>query len=150
MEKLKIEFSKQIKIPNFIQSKNNNFSIINIFAIYFILLSKIISNDFEIIDELNKFFLLFREYLNLVGWEMVEKYNSSQIESFQLEKIFEFTEYNFISFLPDFLDNFLRIFIFLPDFEMKKDFDYYSDIALNFSNWLYTNNLTNLKLKQQG
>lgn len=140
-------FNNFDSIKDYFNFNDNDFlTIDDIFAAYFILLSRIIKSFPKIyIEEINKFFLLFREFLNLTGWEYLEKFKRYKLEFYENDENFEFTQFNFIRFIPDFIEKFLTVFLKIPDFQLTFDTLFYSGIALNFCKYLYNENLTNLK-----
>ena len=100
-------------LPNEIIKVYVNESIDEIFIIYFVYFSRIIKYDEKLINEVIKILILFREYLNIKSVvinyiENIIKYN---IEKFHIIPEKKFTEYNYIRFIPDFVEEFLQIIL---------------------------------------
>lgn len=121
-------------------------SIDDIFMEYFILVSRVINRQESLINDFNRFFILFREYLNLDGWDSLFRYLNHEIEDNNSKEYPEFTQNNYICYIPDFVEKFLTVFMMIPDFLKENNIDDYRDIASNFCNFLHVNDFTNLKV----
>ena len=144
MEKYRNLFSEKIKIPE----PESGISIDEIFTVYFILYSRVTNSD-KFITQILNFILLFREFINTIGWDF---YKKNMILEFSKEEIKSdfFSGNDFINFLPDFVNDFLSCFSKIDE----NKFGFYDnpleleDLCLNFFNWLYNNNFTNLKISR--
>lgn len=130
----------QVKIPKPNDSRN---SIDNILSIYLILFLEVTKDRF-FLDLLVKFVFLFRNYLNLSGWD----HNKFLHEYGLLDKFEKRGEYcanNNCEQVPELINDFVSTFIELdPSFAGElKDL---TDITQNFCYWLYINSFTNFKL----
>lgn len=150
LDKYQKIFSNETNLQEFIANKmkdiDENFSIDDIFIIYFVGLCKVIERNRDTIYILNRFLILFHEYLNLVGWDLLRLYKNFQIENYSVKCGYEFTQHNFISYIPDFINDFISVFLSIPDFQANNNMDAYKDFSINFCNYLYNNKLTNLKI----
>jgi len=140
------DFSYLNDHKNFNESEFLNID--DIFAIYFILLGRVIKGFPNIyIKEINKFFLLFREFLNTFGWEFIEKYRKFKLEFYEYKNNKEFTQYNFIRYIPDFVENFYSIFLNIENFGLVFEMCFYKGILLNFCKYILNCGFTSLKIE---
>lgn len=131
----------QVKVPKPNEKENQKLN--DVLAIYSLLLLEITGNT-HFIDVLIKFIFLFREYLNLVGWEHNKYlYQNGLVEKLNFNG--DFCSINTCEEVPELVNDFTTIFI-----EMDEEFSYFAkdikDVAQNFCHWLYINELTNFKL----
>jgi hypothetical protein len=103
------------------------------------------------ISDLNKlvvkFVILFREYLNIVGWDYKKnfiKYNVAV--PFSLNG--SYTQCNECEDLPDLINDFISVFIQMEPNMFDLNLKEFMDIIKNFYNWLFVNNLTNFKITE--
>lgn len=128
----------------------NSLTIDDVFIKYLILFKQVVKDE-ELLEEAILFVILLREFLNISGNDLLQKYLKFNIIPFDsnLNKGF-YTEKHGPQFIPEFINNFLDIFLnifnltnFVEDCKEK-----IKSISFNFCNWLYSNNLTNCKLVQ--
>jgi hypothetical protein len=117
----------------------------NILAIYLILLVEI-TRETIFTQLVVKFIFLFREYLNLVGWDHFKYLEDFGLVN-QLMVKGEFCSFCSCEELPEMVNDFVAVFLecdvrLAPE---KKDM---ADIVLNLCNWLFINNLTNYKVNR--
>ena len=114
---------------------------------YFVLISKS-AEDETFLDTIVLFFVLFREYVNIVGWDFKMSYFNFEI----CEKNFKNEYYstcNDAEDVPEFINEFFKIFF---QMEIFKDFfseylnEKFFDIVKNFCSWLYINKYTRLRI----
>ena len=140
IEKKKKENTNLLPLPE------SNPCIDDIFINYFILFSKIVKFQ-NLFDSVALFILLFREHLNINGWDLNHKYISFGFIN-QINKFGLYTQLNTCHFIPDLVNDFIEIFVNLDIFNfisisIKKDM---IEIVNNFCSWILLNKYTNLKL----
>jgi hypothetical protein len=148
LEKYKNLFSKGIEIPK----PDSGIIIDEIFLVYFILIYRVANYEI-LIEKILNFILLFREFINCTGWDFYEKnmiLNDLYYEDIEINKIKSncFSENNFIDYLPDFINDFIQDFLNIDEdkFGFNENFKEIEDLSMNFFEWLYNNNFTNLKI----
>ena len=131
----------QIKVPKPQEIEKQKIN--NVLVIYLILLVEVTrTNCF--MELLTKFVFLFREYLNMMGWEHIKYLNQyGLVQGCNLSG--EFCEENTCEEVPELVNDFTTIFIEL-DYEFSLYAKDIKDITQNFCYWLYINELTNFKL----
>lgn len=117
----------------------------NILIIYLILLVEI-TRETIFTQIVVKFIFLFREYLNLLGWD-----HFKYLEDFGMINEFsakgEFCTTCSCEELPEMVNDFVAVFLEC-DARLASEKKEMADIVLNFCNWLFINNLTNYKVNR--
>ncbi len=130
---------QNISIPNSAYTLN----IDTILIIYVVLLIKV-KADPSFIKKVTKFLFLFREYLNLMGWDFMMVLQDYGLVNY-IDKTQLFCAVNNCEEIPELLNDFVTVFL-----EMEEDFssekNEISDLAENFCYWLYINDLTPYKI----
>jgi hypothetical protein len=130
---------QNISIPK----PGNNINVDTILIIYVILLMKV-KPDQRFIKKVTKFLFLFREYLNMMGWDFMEVLKEYGLVNF-FDKNQLFCSVNNCEEIPELLNDFVTVFL-----ELEKEFacekNEISDLAENFCYWLYINDLTPYKI----
>ena len=139
LDKYKILFSNKIFIP----PSQLFLSIDEILMVYFILFSKVTVEN-KLIELAITFIIYFREYINIYGWGFYEGYIKHGL--FEREnKQKTFSENSFIQYIPDLAYDFIIIFLKIPNLNSVDNIIHIEDICKNFCNWLFVNDLSNLK-----
>ncbi len=128
-----------IRIPR----PGDKFSIDNVLAIYIILLIEVTKGTI-LFDRLIKFIFLFREYLNLFGWDYLKNlYDFRILNNINMDG--DFCSSNNCEEIPELVEDFIAVFLDIdPSLTpLRKEF---IDIAHNLCNWLFINGLTSYKL----
>ena len=112
-------------------------------SIYIIYFAEVDSN-MELVRLNLLFCVLLRIYLNTTGWDHIRKYVSSNM-SVNYTYSGSFTEVVDCTFIPDLINTFISVFIKL-DKKFHIDEKKLNELAFNFCNWLFINNLTNYKV----
>lgn len=144
LKKYKVLFSQKITIP----SPHSGINIDEIFTIYIILFSRV-TNSEKLLEKILWFILLFREFINSIGWDFYERNMLREFEKIQ-KNLKLFSQNDFIDYLPDFINEFLDQFLFIDEnkFGFSENLSEIEDLAINFFNWLFNNNFTNLKISK--
>lgn len=137
------EFLKIDLLNITVPKSEQNLNIDTILIIYAILLIKV-KSDFNFICTVTKFIFLFREYLNMIGWDYIKNLQDYGLcERTDFSKLF--TIYNNCEEIPELLEDFGEVFLEIDSVFSIEKFKI-SDIAENFCYWLYINDLTPYKL----
>jgi hypothetical protein len=133
---------EKIKIPNLTDKET---TIDNILAIYSILIIEVTRGKY-FIDIVVQFVFLFREYLNLFGWDHFRYLNQYGLyDNIIIEG--EFCTKCNCEEIPNLVNDFICHFLELDEnFTTNKR--EIIDITQNFCNWLYIYGLTNYKLSK--
>jgi len=141
LEKYKLIFSNKIFIP----PAQLNLSIDEILVVYFILFSKVI-NDNTLIEIAALFIILFREYLNIYGFDFFKNFKKFGLFE-EIKSALLFTQNPFIHYIPDLAEEFVYIFLQIPEVTLiVGDLEKLESLCKNLCNWLFVNELSNLKL----
>lgn len=112
-----------------------------IYLIYFI---KVTRSD-TLVDQVVKFIILLREYINLIGWDYKKLFMEYDVKvDFNYKGAY--TSYNSCEEIPDFINDFISIFIEMDYVFFKIEEKYLFDLSKNFCNWLFVNNMTSFKI----
>lgn len=118
-------------------------SIDEAFIIYIINFAKVTQNT-NLIEAIIKFIVLLRENINIVGPEHKERVISFGI-NLNSDNRQPYSKYNTCQDLPEFVNDFISVFVPLDELFFI-ELDELLDLTNNFCNWLFVNNLTNLKI----
>ncbi len=143
LEIYKISGLEKICIPA--HNEKEKLFVDNILIIYLILLVEI-TRETIFTQLVVKFIFLFREYLNLLGWD-----HFKYLEDFGMMNEFmikgEFCSTCTCEELPEMVNDFVAVFLEC-DSRLTSEKKEMADIVLNFCNWLFINNLTNYKVNR--
>jgi hypothetical protein len=115
-----------------------------ILIIYLIYFSKV-ARDSKMIEMVTKFVILLREHINIIGWDYKKKFVEFGVKvDFNYKGAY--TSYNDCHEIPDFVNDFISVFICLDGIDFNFEMKDILDICQNFCNWLFVNNLTNFKI----
>lgn len=132
----------------FLLSLENNLCIDFAFVKYLIIFKKVIANN-QLFFQAILFTILFREYLNISGYDLIRKYSRVEIPiEARIERTKSFCETNTPELIPEFVNDFNSVFlsVFNLDGFGPNCLQRIKGITTNFCNWLYINNLTNFKV----
>lgn len=140
LEKYKIIFSNKIFIP----PAGLKLSIDEILIVYFILFSKV-TNEEKLVQTAATFIIYFREYLNIHGWDFYRHFIKFGL--FESNNKKSFSQNNFIQFIPDLAEDFILTFIKIPELNLLcENLENLEHLCKNLCNWLFVNELSNMKL----
>jgi hypothetical protein len=125
------------------EDKLNKIKIDNVLIVYLILLIEV-TREKVFSDLIVKFAFLFREYLNLAGWEykkLLSEYNLSTSVNIRDD----YTNCNSCEEIPELVNDFISVFMEMDDSFSPNTKDM-TDMCQNFCYWLFINGLTNYKL----
>jgi len=112
---------------------------------------KKIKDKSSLLDGAIIFCLLLREFLNITGYDYLQKYEKFNLLE-EIEKTHNslFTQKFVCEYIPEFINDFLEIFLqlFNLDFYEINPKDKLREFCSNFCSWLHSNNLTNCKIVQ--
>lgn len=115
----------------------------NLLAIYIIILIEV-THDNDLFDHILEFVFLFKEYLNIIGWDhMINLYKFGLYEN--LSVLGEFCSTFNCEEIPELVNDFVLYFLDIED-GMTKNKKELIDITQNFCYWLYINGHTNYKM----
>ena len=137
----KIKDAKLIKLM--VPDAASNPKIDEILIIYLIYFVKVIQ-DQKLTDMVVKFAILFREHINIVGWDYKNKFREFRINVSYNNKG-PYTLFNSCEEVPDFVNDFVSVFVAL-DSNFSFGLNELLDLTKNFCNWLFVNNLTSFKI----
>lgn len=121
----------------------NDLTIMNALASYSLLLLET-SNNNGFCNLLVNFVILLIEYLNMYGWDHFINEKKYGIK-YQIKKHEEFCKIVDCREIPDFIDEFLSIFMKMDE-RYIKFVNEFTDLGENFCLWLLNNEYTNYKL----
>jgi len=119
----------------------------DVFISYMINFFKVMGDSTELNLLVAKFFIVFREYLNITGWDYKKNFIKYEV-SLPLAENGSYTQCNDCEDIPDLINNFLSVFIRMDKNMFNISMKELLDIIKNFCNWLFVNNLTNFKIAE--
>lgn len=137
-------------LKNIIQSKERknlipekDSSIDEALIIYILNFAKVTQNQ-KLIEIVIKFSILLREHINIVGWDYLRNFKENGLK-IKFEYKGPYTTYNNCENVPDFVNDFISVFIPMDDLFYIEIQELY-DLTKNLCNWLFVNDLTNFKV----
>lgn len=141
---LKTIQTKGIKTFQILQNKKVKICIDDVLIIYLLNFSKLQQEE-TFTETVIKFVILLREYLNLVGWDYIQKFSDFGV-NMDFNKKGSFTLHNGCHEIPDLINDFLSVFLWLDEKCFNLEMSKIIYLTENFCNFLFVNELTNFKL----
>lgn len=135
--------AEKTKIP---KSEEAGDFIDNVLIVYLILIIEVTREKYYS-ELIVKFVFLFREYLNIFGWDFKKSlFEYGLNDNYKLNG--EFCHTNNCEDVPELVNDFISVFLQLDPSFTNSNLREMTDICQNFCNWLVINELTCFKLSK--
>jgi len=135
--------AEKTKIP---KSEESGDFIDNVLIIYLILIIEVTREKYYS-ELIVKFVFLFREYLNIFGWDFKKSlFEYGLNDNYKLNG--EYCQKNNCEDVPELVNDFISVFLQLDPSFTNSNLREMTDICQNFCNWLVINELTCFKLSK--
>lgn len=119
----------------------------DVLILYLINFFKVTGQVKELKGMVVKFVILFREYLNISGWDYKKTFIKYDV-AMPLSLKGSYTQCFDCDDIPDLINNFVSVFLQIDPKGFNLNLKEFLDIVKNFLNWLFVNSLTNYKISE--